>query len=204
MVIGIAGKIGSGKDLAGIYLQHILGLVHTHTVEEWENEIPAFRDEISEWEIRKFADPVKDTICILLNCTREQIEDRDFKNKELPKEWWIGDYRPTLRNLLQKLGTDAGRNIIHPDIWITSVFNHYTDDDNWIITDVRFRNEVEKIEEVGGIVIKVETDTPSTETHISERDLDWWQFDYIIKNDSDKEELYKKLFNLVNEIKIQK
>ena len=36
---------------------------------------------------KKFADKLKDIVCMLIGCTREQLEDRDFKEKELGEEW---------------------------------------------------------------------------------------------------------------------
>jgi len=38
------------------------------------------------YEFRKFADKLKDIICVLLNCTRQELEDRVFK--ETPIEGW--------------------------------------------------------------------------------------------------------------------
>lgn len=95
-------------------------------------------------------------LCLLIGCTREQLEDIEFKNKELPEEWWYyktkglgnkyilksyGDntilpedlsiynsrylIKPTPRLLLQLLGTDCGRDIIHPNIWCFSTFEDY-------------------------------------------------------------------------------
>ena len=81
----------------------------------------------------------------------------------------------TPRKLLQLLGTEAGRHIIHPDIWVNALFADYgpvgdnllegevrkvREEDlvypSWIITDVRFPNEVKAIEDRGGIVIRVD------------------------------------------------
>ena len=83
----------------------------------------------------------------------------------------------TPRLLLQLLGTEAGRNVIHSDIWVNALFADYvcndcgkqvcsTDEEdtgqmihysfpNWIITDVRFPNEAKIIKDKGGIVIRV-------------------------------------------------
>jgi hypothetical protein len=41
----------------------------------------------SIWKIKKYADKLKDIICILTGCTREQLEDIEFKNSKLPDEW---------------------------------------------------------------------------------------------------------------------
>lgn len=73
----------------------------------------------------------------------------------------------TPRLLMQLLGTECGRHIIHPNVWInalfadykpTGEFNHIHDATiypNWIITDVRFPNEVKAIKERDGIVIRI-------------------------------------------------
>ena len=159
-------------------------------------------------QIKKYADKLKDIVCLLIGCTREQLEDREFKEKELGEEWWY--YTNTLfnnknkklvsylkassslhndlnwyiikltpRELLQLLGTETGRDIIHPDIWVNALFADYkaeeeiglydggdldgqeayrVDKSNWIITDVRFPNEAQAIKDRGGIVIRVNRD----------------------------------------------
>ena len=43
--------------------------------------------ESSNWKIVKFADKLKDIVCLLIGCTREQLESEEFKNKELGEEW---------------------------------------------------------------------------------------------------------------------
>jgi len=68
----------------------------------------------------------------------------------------------TPRKLLQILGTEAGRNIIHPDIWINALFSKFNPDtkdfnhSRWIITDTRFPNELSRVIEEGGLAIKVD------------------------------------------------
>ena len=85
MIIGISGKIGSGKDTVGKIIQYL-----THckddgtTFEEW-NTLKHY--DMCSWKIHKFADALKDIVCILTGCTREQLEDEEFKNSKLPSEW---------------------------------------------------------------------------------------------------------------------
>lgn len=99
----------------------------------------------NSWQVRKFADKLKDIVCLLIGCTRDQLEDRDFKEKELGEDWWYykgetGLYpyntpyeankklpliKLTPRKLLQLLGTECGRQIIHPNIWCLALFNNY-------------------------------------------------------------------------------
>jgi hypothetical protein len=177
----------------------------------------------------------------LLGCTREQLEDRDFKEKELGEEWWYFQYddgervpflgkhtrgttnpviKLTPRLLLQLLGTEAGREIIHPNIWVNALFADYkpTGDNllegevrrvreedliypKWIITDVRFPNEAKAIKDKGGIVIRVNrnngTRAIDTNPHPSETALDDYDgFDYVVENDGSIEDLVDKIRQL--------
>jgi hypothetical protein len=76
----------------------------------------------------------------------------------------------TVRELLQKVGTDAMRDVIHPDVWVNALMRQYKrkteytndgldykgDCPNWIISDVRFPNEAKAIKDRGGITVRVD------------------------------------------------
>jgi hypothetical protein len=190
-LIGISGKIGFGKDTVGEIIRFLWDIENTEDGQHLEVEDfiaePSDVDSSNPYQIKKFADEIKDTVCRWIGCTREQLEDREFKEKELGEEWrqyFNDDYDLvcekestfssllTPRKLLQLIGTEAGRQIIHPNIWVNALFADYkgkylgaTDDmkepvemcfPNWIITDVRFPNEAKAIKDRGGIVIRVE------------------------------------------------
>jgi len=75
---------------------------------------------------------------------------------------------------------------------------------NWIITDMRFPNEMEAVEKRHGITIRVtrpaEKGKNTARLHPSETALDNTTFDYEIINDGTMEELVKKVRKiLVNE-----
>lgn len=215
MIISISGKIGSGKDTAAQMVQYI-----THPekemYEDFEDFKVCFNDHNDVWQIRKFADKLKDMVCLMIGCTREQLEDRDFKNKELGEEWWyysytkhgINPYRKetadqgrklfgepvklTPRTILQLLGTECGRDIIHPNCWVNALFSDYVDryignwgqgnhiykKPNWIITDTRFENEYRAIKQRGGVTIKIKRDTelryPDLWKQFQESEYDEW------------------------------
>ena len=221
-LIGISGKIGSGKDTVGEAIRFIWDIANTKEghyleVEDFIAE-PSDVDSSNPYQIKKYADKLKDIVCLLIGCTREQLEDRDFKEKELGEEWWYWripkdeDFtvfqkqlipyfkdkkffegeehiknclvKLTPRKLLQLLGTDCGRDIIHTNIWVNALFADYKsnasyrfgiidlgvkgsfnqigdtveDPDGfpkWIITDVRFPNEAQAIKDRSGIIIRV-------------------------------------------------
>jgi len=188
-LIGISGKANAGKDLVGQIIQYLTSGYSDITKDFYYSfdEYLRIQNTISyipnKYEIKKFADKLKDMVCMLLNCTRELLEDRNFKEAELGSEWdkkleytdFYSD-RPiekmTPRKLLQLLGTECGRKIIHPNIWVNSLMADYipymsgysdrmTKEDmkelypKWIITDVRFPNEANIIKSKGGLLIRV-------------------------------------------------
>ena len=89
MIISFSGKIGSGKDLSGNICKILLQSPHLNNegVETFLDK-ELYKNEGS-WEIRKWADKLKDIVCTILNYSREQLEDREFKEKELGPDWEI-------------------------------------------------------------------------------------------------------------------
>ena len=84
-IISISGKINSGKDTVGKIIKILTASPH-FTDEAVEDFLRKDLYE-SDWKIKKFADKLKDIVCLLISCTREQLEDREFKEKELGEEW---------------------------------------------------------------------------------------------------------------------
>jgi hypothetical protein len=111
----------------------------------------------------------------------------------------------TVRDFLQKLGTDALRNGLHPNVWVNALMADYTstgrygydenkepihDYPNWIITDVRFKNEAEKIKELGGQLWRVKrVGFGPVNDHVSESELDGYKVSQIFVNNGTLEDL---------------
>jgi len=95
MIVAISGKIHSGKDEVGKIIQYLFYLksnIHKDNKLSYKSFVKTNRVNnllISDIvpEIKKFADTLKDIICLLTGCTREQLENEDFKNSTLPDEW---------------------------------------------------------------------------------------------------------------------
>lgn len=133
LVIGVSGHLGSGKD----YLTE-------HYIR------PHFENIGRKVAIVAFADAIK--------------VEAAAKNR-VPLKTMYNDKTPEIRRMLQKVGTEMGRNIHGPHIWIDTLKNwmevrNMRDDVNtFIITDCRFKNEKEWIENLSagwhGAVIRV-------------------------------------------------
>lgn len=140
MIIGISGKIGSGKDTIGAIINFM-----TVASENKEAMDKAFDDFViygesevevtNSWEIKKFAFKLKQIASLLTGVPVEQFEDQEFKKERMPEEWQhpvLGtlahvpqeDYM-TYRKLLQLIGTEAMREQIHPNIWVNALFADY-------------------------------------------------------------------------------
>lgn len=168
MIIGISGYSGSGKDLAGTIIQEI---------------------SLNKWHVKKWAGKLKTIASMLTGIPVEKFEDQEFKKTDLGPEWNM-----TVRDFLQKLGTDAVRDGLHTNAWVNAVMADYTTESNWIITDTRFPNEAEAIKKAGGIVIRI--NRPGVQPinpHLSETSLDDWSFDAVINNDSQVDDLIQKI-----------
>lgn len=97
MILAISGKKNSGKDLVYNiinYLTYKYKYENKGFRESFNSYLQAFqegkiRQKQNYFENIKFADKLKDIVCLLIGCTREQLEDREFKEKELGEEWRI-------------------------------------------------------------------------------------------------------------------
>jgi len=201
MIISIGGKINSGKDTVGKISQIIIDAPHFT-----DEAVLSFLDRdvlMPKFTIEKFGGALKDVICVLIACTREDLESHSFKDKVLGEEWWVWKstttqdilfayerqnmdvkywqlVKLTPRKLLQLVGTEAGRNIIHPNVWVNALMAKYKQKliqtvktykeepiaekaygtikgeyPNWIITDLRFPNELKAVKDRDGLTIRV-------------------------------------------------
>lgn len=211
-LLGISAKIGCGKDTFFEILQEKTG---------------------AAYENKKFAGNLKIIASILTNIPVEKFEDQDFKKTFLSDDW---SYLPkdeiitdgiglmmkkmTVREFLQKLGTEAMRDGLHTNVWVNALFSDYKSifykefgdlskrvsfeemiikrnnfeyHPSWCITDMRFPNEYDAIKSKNGIAIRINRPGVSVNDHPSETALDNFKFDYVINNDGTLEDFKIKV-----------
>jgi len=210
MIISISGKIGSGKDtIAEIIKQEMPG---------------------AGWEVKKFAGKLKEIATLLTSIPVTQFEDQSFKQTLLSSEWNdVNGNAMTVRDLLQRLGTEAMRSGLHENVWVNALFATYQSKmkftesfdlvdgtdwvmkpssfcyPNWIITDTRFPNEIAACVERKGICIKVErnSETNIGNTHASETALDeYTKWDYVINNTGTREQLHSQIHAMCKQLNL--
>jgi len=139
LIIGICGFIGSGKDTIADYL------VNLHH----------FRRE-------SFASSLKDAVAQVFGWNRTMLEGRTKQAREWREQvdpWWAARLKMphlTPRWVLQYWGTEVCRKAFHDDIWIAALENKLRNsEDDVVISDCRFPNEIKSIRKTGGMVIRV-------------------------------------------------
>jgi hypothetical protein len=193
-IIGLVGFAGSGKGAVA----DILVEKHGYTK-------------------LAFADSVKDATAVIFGWERALLEgdtdeSREFREKS--DSFWSArlGYDLTPRLALQKMGTEAGRDVFGKDLWITSVEKKILEHEKVVLADTRFPNEIEFIRKLYGHVIRVSRgpepewwDTAliansskkyllSMETHFPKVHLSEWawigtHFDYLLDNNGSIHEL---------------
>lgn len=178
-LIGITGRAGAGKST-----------VARRLVERWGFEELAF------------ATPLKHGLVVMLRelgLTLHHVEDAALKEAPIP----IADGTTTPRALLQTLGTDWGRKMVHERIWLEVMARRLErlHDANVVITDVRFANEAELLHQLGGIVWHIERGVAAIKTahHASEAGIPSGYIDARIQNTTGTDALLTAVDALVAE-----
>jgi hypothetical protein len=176
MIIGLVGFIGSGKGTVGEYL-HMEG-----------------------YHQASFAGALKDTASTMFGWDRALLEGDSKESRafrEQKDNWWSTrfGYDFTPRLALQLLGTEAGRNVFHQDLWIYSLEKRIEKFNDVVLTDTRFPNEIEFIRKLGGVIIQVERgEKPEWyETALIQNTTDEYEQYILIDNNETMEQKYPKV-----------
>lgn len=185
--IGFTGVIGHGKSTAAKYLEK--------------------KNDKKKWNKYAFADPIK-RIAMELGFTYKDVYGTQEEKLRVNPNMGVSG-----REFMQKFGTEICRDIL-PDVipnmnikngnmWV-NIYKNYVrknPNENIVIEDVRFINEVKAIKEMSGIIIKIvrNKDTNVCE-HISEIGIDDEYCDFIINNNGTKNDLFKQIDLIVKSL----
>ena len=81
-LISISGRAGHGKDLTGKIINILLNNPQLNN----EGVMTFLKKDVissKNWHIKKFADKLKDIVCILIGCSRENLEQQEIKSMTL-------------------------------------------------------------------------------------------------------------------------
>lgn len=167
-LIGLSGYARSGKDTAAYALK---GIGFTRI---------AYADKMRDFALA--LNPVMPTAPMPYTRLADLVAEFGWNGiKSTP-------HNANVREFLQRLGTDAGRNILGENIWVDATLKGLDPNGSYVITDVRFPNEADAIRNLGGQVYRVErSGIHPVNTHISETALDNYAFDGRLCNYSDEQ-----------------
>lgn len=134
-----------------------------------------------------FADPIRLMLRNAFNLTDEHFFG---KLKEVPLDW-LGK---SPRQLMQTLGTEWGRGLIHEDLWLIlaerKVSEIHASGFHAVITDCRFENEAERVRKLGGVVWHISRGAARpVSAHVSEMGIQFKPGDKRIDNNGTLEDL---------------
>jgi len=165
-VVAFIGPAGCGKSTAAHFLREKYG-----------------------YSLLKFAHPIKEMLRVL------GLEDRHLEGdqKEAPCNLLCGT---SPRRAMQLLGTEYGRKLIHPDIWVKAWMREAVwkiqNGQRLVIDDLRYPNELDAILRLGGSTLRiVRKDIHQCEAHDSETQHIISQ--RVIVNDLSREEFHKSV-----------
>lgn len=159
-IIGLSGYATSGKDTVAEVLTRLYG-----------------------YQRVAFADKLK-AFVRTINPVIATIHGKDIvRADELVRG--LGDTEAKTykeyRRILQVAGTTV-REFFGKDTWVNAALDGV--DGYVVVTDVRFQNEAQRIKDLGGLVLRVQRPgVGPANDHISERDLDAFNFDGYVIND---------------------
>lgn len=146
MLIGLTGLAGSGKSVVANVLVGEFGFERVRFSGALKNMARTlFRD------MGHCADDV------------ERMIEGDLKEVAHPE---LG---VSPRHIMVTLGTEWGREAIHPDIWVRLWSARAANFGRVVAEDVRFPNEVAEIRRRGGVLWRIERPGLAAGDHVSER-----------------------------------
>lgn len=172
LLIGLHGLARTGKDTAASYLAEQF-MLYSYA----------------------FADPLKAAVAQLFNLSHDHMEG-SLKETLLPG---IGK---SPRQLMQLLGTEWGRQQVHPELWLLLATQNISyqmviDQTHYagvVIRDVRFENEAEWIRRQGGHVVHIlRPDAAAVAAHSSESGIAIHDNDFTVHNEGTLDDLYRQL-----------
>jgi hypothetical protein len=210
MIIGLSGFARTGKDEAAKHLVENHGFVRLAFADKLRDFLYAL-NPIVGYEIAPDKDAPDVGVTGWMGHKAKVIEVRlkdvidyhtwdGYKNSE-----WVAEIRP----LLQRLGTEAGRQTMWDTIWIDATLKDLDPSVNYVVTDARFLNEFDailrKAEELKteGVIVRVERPgVGPANDHASELEaLDYvGKFDYTVVNGGTIQEYHDKIEDIFADI----
>lgn len=187
MIVGVNGVAYSGKDSIGRFC-----------IDLWGCKRIAFADRMKEFAL---------AVNPIIGYKRTSLSRNEWgpiRLRTLVKDvgWDNAKKHPEVRDLLIRIGTEGGRQILGEDIWINQAMGggRLRKDRHYVVTDVRFLNEAEAVRKRGGVVVRVERPGYGPVRDHDSENHDEALWDLVIVNDGTLDELRIKVHHALSEL----
>ena len=191
-VIGIGGKLRSGKDTVADRLVEDHGFVKTSMGEVLLSHMLA----VDPWIKVRITEAYRLGLDASVQVRRASQLVAILGYTEAKT---IADFR----DYMQKDGTEGGRDLLGEDVWVNlmarQINEHLLEGRSVVVTGVRFPNELAMVRSFAGRAWWVERPDlaeTSAATHASERGVDPIDFDTYISNGGTLDDLYEMVDTL--------
>jgi hypothetical protein len=192
-LVGLGGYAQTGKDTIADYLAKEYGWVKTYMSRPLETALL----KMNPWVLVVPANWVFSAYpkCLAYTAYTRYSELHELVGYEASKSCL------DVRDYLQKLGTEIGREMCDPDVWARYAFREvdkYMPHTSVAITGIRFPNELVWVKKREGVLVWV--DRPGfgpVNAHASDKTLSPDQFDIRVPNDGTPDDLFVAIDRLV-------
>src|SRR5690349_16198817 len=145
-IVGLSGFARAGKDETAKVLVEEFGFTQVAFADKLREMLYALNPIVAlvEWENEDETVQVPWTYSQPYQTVQTVIDEYGWNGY---KETVYGD---EIRRLLQRLGTEAGRQTLWDSIWIDAALTGYDEDARVVVSDARFFNEFDAVRERGG------------------------------------------------------
>lgn len=191
-VIGLGGRLRSGKDEVADYLVREHGFVKIGMSDALHEAMLALNPLVPINAAASFTGGVYGEF-VRYSQLVGQIGYVEAKKN------------PEVRSLLQRLGTEVGRNMVGENTWVNisarKIDDYLRADQPVVLTGLRFPNELTMIRQFAGRAVWINRPgveaSASAASHASENGVSPNLFDSVIENDGTLEDLYVKASHLL-------
>lgn len=201
-LIGIGGVRYAGKSTAASYFVEELGFKELSfayplkKVTALSFALGMENFEVSSLKEKPFNTPLKITLGNLLRF-RNNLEEYGAISDSCVREMYEHAKEVEIahpRHLLQYLGTDLVRKFVDTEYWVNALVIDIAKCDKVVISDMRFKNERDLVDEMGGKLILIKRPGYEASGHISETGLgEESEYNVTIDNNSTIKDLFKEL-----------
>lgn len=179
-IICLSGYARSGKDEAAKVLVEEFGFTKIAFADKLREFVEAV-DPIVGAGVDRLGESDGDTLLRLSQVFKYHTHNGEPINWENYKET---RFAPEIRRLIQRIGTEGGRDTLGKDTWVNAALSDLPEDAKVVVSDGRFANEMDSVRSLGGYVWRIyRPGVGSDNSHSSETEaVNYPNFSLFLQN----------------------